>query len=198
MNAKLNSKALEVINNIKQRRSLPAQHMKSDPIDRETLELLLEMANWAPTHKFTEPWRFRVYLEDGRASLAHALGETYTRFIGDKYDERKFQKTIGRPVHVPVVMAIIMSPGQKAKLPEWEEVAAVACAVQNIHLAAQSMDIGCFWSSPKYLADKGLREFLELADHEKCLGFYYLGYPVDSWPKTKRRPMEEKVVWVDQ
>ena len=33
------------------------------------------------------------------------------------------------------------------KLPEWEEICAVAMSVQNMHLAAEAMGIGGFWSS---------------------------------------------------
>lgn len=186
----------EVLANIHQRRSLPPQFMKPDPIDRETLALLFEAANWAPTHKLTEPWRFRVFCEDGRAKLAQTLGEVYTHAVGDRFDERKFIKTINRPINVPVVIAIVMAPGEKANLPIWEEILAVGCAMQNFHLAAHAMGIGCFWSTPGYLEHPQLREFLELNDRERCLGFFYMGYPKKAFPKSKRRPVNDKVTWV--
>ena len=31
-----------------------------EPVDRETLAELLELARWAPNHHLTNPWRFRV------------------------------------------------------------------------------------------------------------------------------------------
>src|SRR4051812_24242487 len=31
-----------------------------EPVDRETLAELLELARWAPNHHVTNPWRFRV------------------------------------------------------------------------------------------------------------------------------------------
>src|SRR5258708_19985395 len=37
-----------------------------EPVPRETLEELLELARWAPNHHLTNPWRFRVL---GPASL---------------------------------------------------------------------------------------------------------------------------------
>lgn len=191
-------KAKTVLENIIARRSLPPQLMKPDAIDRETLEAILEAANWAPTHKLTEPWRFRLFLGNGRSALAKVLGEAYTGTIGASFDERKFLKTIMRPLQVPVVMAIVMSPGLKANLPEFEEILAVGCAMQNFHLAAHAMGIGCFWSTPKYLENEVLRTFLQLQPHERCLGFYYLGYPQDSWPPSKRRPVAEKTTWVTE
>lgn len=192
----LASDALTVLENIQNRRSLPPQRMKPDPIDDAILDSLFEAANWAPTHKLTEPWRFRVFAEAGRDRLAHALGESYRATIGERFDARKFTKTVTRPVNVPVVMAIIMAPGIKANLPEFEEILAVGCAMQNFHLAAHAMGIGCFWSTPKYLDHPPLREFLGLENRERCLGFYYLGYPADTWPVSKRRPVTDKIQWV--
>ena len=32
----------------------------AEPVPRETLEELLELARWAPNHNLTNPWRFRV------------------------------------------------------------------------------------------------------------------------------------------
>ena len=31
-----------------------------EPLSRETLDELFELARWAPNHKLTNPWRFRV------------------------------------------------------------------------------------------------------------------------------------------
>src|SRR5436190_11148725 len=33
---------------------------RSEPIARETLDALFELARWAPNHHLTNPWRFRV------------------------------------------------------------------------------------------------------------------------------------------
>jgi nitroreductase len=34
-------------------------------------------------------------------------------------------------------------------VPEWEEIAAVSMAVQNMYLTCTANNIGCYWSSPK-------------------------------------------------
>ncbi len=54
---------------IKNRRSVfPAQY-NDKPIERETIEKILEAANWAPTHKKTEPWRFKVFMNGKKEAL---------------------------------------------------------------------------------------------------------------------------------
>ncbi|MDX6726842.1 MAG: hypothetical protein QOK49_1647, partial [Baekduia sp.] len=45
-----------------------------DPVPRETLEELLELARWAPNHHLTNPWRFRVVGPQARAALKQAAG----------------------------------------------------------------------------------------------------------------------------
>ena len=45
-----------------------------EPVARETLEELLELARWAPNHNLTNPWRFRVLGPDSQSKLKRAAG----------------------------------------------------------------------------------------------------------------------------
>ena len=63
---------------------------------------------------------------------------------------------------------------KKTKIvPEWEEIAATSMAVQNIWLSCVNRNIGGYWSTPNYI--KYLKDFLNLNDDERFLGFFYLG-----------------------
>jgi nitroreductase len=46
----------------------------SEPLDRATLEDLLELGRWAPNHHLTNPWRFRVLGAGALARLKEAAG----------------------------------------------------------------------------------------------------------------------------
>ena len=62
---------------IKKRRSVfPAQYT-NQPINKWEIEKILESANWAPTHKKTEPWRFKVFLQDSKKELGQFLSKKY-------------------------------------------------------------------------------------------------------------------------
>ena len=62
---------------IRNRRSIyPAQYT-GESIKDPIIEEMLENARWAPTHKFTEPWRFRVYKGEGIAKLAEFQANLY-------------------------------------------------------------------------------------------------------------------------
>ena len=41
-----------------------------------------------------------------------------------------------------------MQRDPKESVPEWEEIASVAMAVQNMWLMAQELNLGGYWSSP--------------------------------------------------
>lgn len=61
----------EVNKIIRNRRSqFVAQFKENDPIDDWIIEELLENANWAPTHKLTEPWRFVVFSGEGLKKIS--------------------------------------------------------------------------------------------------------------------------------
>ena len=54
---------------IRKRRSIFPKTYTNQPIAKEIIEEVLENANWAPTHKMTEPWRFKVLVDDALIHL---------------------------------------------------------------------------------------------------------------------------------
>ncbi|HLY71921.1 MAG TPA: nitroreductase family protein, partial [Puia sp.] len=53
----------------KRRSVFPEQYVAGKKIPDEIVMQLLENANWAPTHKLTEPWRFVVFSGEGLKKL---------------------------------------------------------------------------------------------------------------------------------
>jgi nitroreductase len=179
---------------IKSRRSVfPAQYNK-EPISKAELDQILEAANWAPTHKKTEPWRFKVMQGASQEALGLFLAQTFKNTTPD-FSEFKYNKLKENPKKAGAIIAVCMQRDVKERIPEWEEVAATAMAVQNMWLVAHEMTIGAYWSSPKLIQYAG--DFFHLAKHEKCLGFLYLGkYDGDLSPNNRNSPIEDKTVWV--
>ena len=177
---------------IKKRRSVfPAQYT-NQPIKRSEIEIILEAANWAPTHKKTEPWRFKVFLDASKEQLG--------QFLARKYEETeanpkvfKVKKLLENPVRSAAVIAICMQRDPNESLPEWEEIAATSMAVQNMWLCCTEMGIGCYWSSPGLV--KYMDEFIDLAAGEQCLGFLYMGHYEGEIPDGERKPIQHKVAW---
>ena len=183
-----------IFNLIRNRRSIFPVQYNDKPIVKSDIERLLEAANWAPTHKKTEPWRFKVLLGKSKEDLGIFLSTKYQE-VEDKPKQVKFKKLMYNPTKSAAVIAICMQRDPNECVPEWEEVAAVAIAVQNMWLCCTELGIGCYWSSPGLI--KYMDEFFDLADGEKCLGFLYMGYFDGDSPRGVRTPIEDKVDWLD-
>ncbi|MEJ6505796.1 MAG: nitroreductase [Crocinitomicaceae bacterium] len=190
----------EVNDLIRSRRSIRPEQFSTRKVQKDQIELILSNAQWAPNHGNTEPWRFHVFLsDDSRAELSQALGEIYLETTPkEAQNDTKLAKLMRRPSISTVVVAVSMSRQKEEKIPEIEEIQAVACAIQNMQLTANAYGIGSFWSSPKLIYSKNMNNYLELESKDKCLGLLYFGYPKDEWPKSHRKPLEYNTVWKTQ
>lgn len=179
---------------IKKRRSVfPAQY-NGKPIAKFDIEKILEAANWAPSHRKTEPWRFKVLQGVSKEKLGLFLSLKYMETM-DKPKEMKVKKLIENPKKAGAIIAICMQRDPKESVPEWEEIAATAMAVQNMWLCCAEMGIGAYWSSPGLI--KYMDEFFEMNEGERCLGFFYMGYSDDELTEAIRGSIADKVVWAD-
>lgn len=182
---------------IKNRRSIFPETYIEKPIDRSIIEQILENANWAPNHKRTAPWRFKVFRGQALERLSDYLAQWYKDNTPEEaFSDMKYKKTKQKPLRSDCVIAICMQRDPNASLPEWEEIAAVSCAVQNMWLTCSAYDIGCYWSSPRSITEAD--EFLNLSDGERCLGLFYMGYHKLSGLEGKREPVEDRVVWLNE
>lgn len=191
--------ALEDVNRlIRSRRTIKPASMRSDPVPRALLDAILENANWAPTHGQTEPWRFKIFQGDARRKLADSLAEIYREVTPEEsFRPEKLEKLKTNPLLAPVVIAICMNRQALEKIPEIEEIEAVACAVHNMHLTASALRLAAFWSSPPIIYSGAMKEFLGLDPKDACLGIFYLGWPREdfAWPEGARRPIADKILW---
>ena len=186
----------EITDIIKNRRTIYPKFFSSRKVHKEIIEHLLNNATWAPTHGNTQPWKFQVYMGDSREKLSKNLGELYQLLTPKElYNEGKFKKISSRPFLSSVAIVVSMKRGDNEKIPEIEEVEAVACAIQNMCLTATAYGLGSFWSSPKIIYTLEMNKFLKLKPEDKCLGVLYVGYPSIDWPKGQRKPIEYLTEW---
>ncbi|HMQ50148.1 MAG TPA: nitroreductase [Saprospiraceae bacterium] len=182
---------------LRKRRSIFPQNYVDRPIAKEIIKTILENANWAPNHKMTQPWRFKVFQDAALERLSQYLSNWYKDNTPEAFfSQMKYEKTRLNPLRSGAVIAICMQRDPGESLPEWEELAAVACAVQNMWLSCTAYGIGSYWSSPTSIIQGD--DFLNLKPGERCLGLFYMGYhDLPEFP-GKRSPIEDKVDWLDR
>ena len=185
----------QLSNIIRTRRSIfPACYIDK-PIEDELIMQILENANWAPTHRKTEPCRFKVMKGEALEKLSDFAVNFYTNNTSaEDFSAMKLKKNKNKPLKCACVIAICMKRDERQSVPEWEEEAAVACAVQNMWLSCTTLGIGAYWSTPKSIDDS--KEFLGLKSGEKCMGFFYMGYYGEVDAKSERGPIANKVEWL--
>lgn len=181
---------------IKRRRTVKPSFFNGKHLNKEEVIHLLELADWAPTHKHSEPWRFLVFGPERVADfcLGHAaLYKAHTP--EDQYEAPKFEKLLHLGDRTSHLIVVYMKRSVSPKLPEWEELAATACAVQNILLGAEAAGIAAFWSTGGMTNHAAIKPWLNLNDDETPVGLLYLGY-TDSVPNgTRRIPLQDKIRW---
>jgi nitroreductase len=192
-------------------------------VDLSIVEECLAAANWAPTHGKTEPWRFVVAGPETVERVMDIRDDFMSAKLTEKGDTEGLEKHKSKMAkkrkelkNCSVVVFIVVArvPNSKGSyMPEWEEIAAVSCAVQNFHLqvtARWSEGVGGYWSSGGYDSWMQAPEFTELLgakdntangapDRDLVLGGFYLGVcPPEkmSMYRSKRGDMSDKVQWL--
>lgn len=184
---------------IKNRRSIFPQFFTDKPVGKEVVSALLDAANHAPSHKKTEPWRFRVYTGAGKETLKQQLGDIYNALRQPEASwTEKLAKKFGQKVdQSPVVLVVFLHRDPAESVPEWEEIAAVGCAMENLWTSLDAYNLGGYWSSPTFLCDS-YGQWPGSADNERCMGVFYLGHHEAPELPRPRGAWEEKVTWVEE
>ena len=179
---------------IRHRRTVKPERYTGEVIPDADVWKILESANWAPTHGHTEPWRFSVFTGESKLELLNFLNGLTTKLSGANPVKEK--KREGRIMPTSHIISIGMNRGDNPKIPEVEELLAVAMAVQNMWLTTHEMGYAGYWSTGALAFTDELRDFLNLEKDGKSLGFFYIGVPVKGIPDGKRiSGIETKVDW---
>jgi len=181
---------------IRSRRSIFPPMYTGEEVSDDVIWEILENANWAPTHRMTQPWRFVVIPQKKIPDWCTFAANWYGRYTPEgQFSEMKLKKIRTKPLKASHIIAIIMKRDKQKSVPKWEEKAAVACAVQNMYLSVTAMDLGGYWSTPSYALASN--EYFNLKSRESCLGLFYIGVPQKDLNLTsKRDDIRSKVRWL--
>jgi nitroreductase len=157
---------------IEQRRSIFPKDYAETEISQEIIDEILNSAKFAPNHKRTKPWRFKVFKGEEKAKLAVEMQKIYKASQPEQlFLEKKYNDIGFKIIKADAVVSIVVN--FSGMVPEWEEIAAVSMAVQNMYLTCTANGVGCYWSSPK-IVDQ-LKDSLTIEENQKCLGLFYMG-----------------------
>jgi len=198
MNIDVEKSIPEVERIIRLRRTVKPVFMNGETIPDEIIRELLELADWAPTHAYTEPWYFVVYAGDGVSLFCRDHAELYKQNTPpEKFTKAAYEKLENMGKTASHIIALCMKRGDNPKITEQEEYASTACAVQNMLLGAAAHNLAAYWGSGGMTYTPAMKAYLGLTEADQVLGFLYLGYGEGALAPGRRiKPMEEKVRWV--
>ncbi len=193
MNVEKETESMSVLDIIKARRTIGA--MQEKDVSEDAINLMLEAGTWAPNHKKTEPWKFRVFTGDSRVRLGDEMERIIKQKTAHLSEEEALKKTTKAkkgPLRAPVIIAVAVSPS--GKVPEIEEISAVATSIQNMLLVAEEQGLATIWRTGEIVYQSELNDFLSLEDDDKLLGLIYVGHP-NKEASSKRIPYQDKTIW---
>ncbi len=184
---------------IKKRRTTDPDNFNGKAVDRQIVQEILEAANWAPTHGLTEPWRFIVYESSKVKEFGKLHADLYKKHTPEEqFLEKKYDKLLHRADKASHVIVTYLKRTDRNNIPLQEEIAAVACAVQNMILVATSHNVASFWATGGMCYHQSMKDAFGLREEDLMIGFIFLGkIENDHFPDGKRNStIADKVKWM--
>jgi nitroreductase len=158
---------MDVLEAIRERRTV--KKYRPEPVPREQMERILEAARWAPNHRMTQPWRFRVLGPVALGRLASAAGEGAAKLMR---------------APTLVVASYVPSP---LPLHAAEDEQATSCAIYATLLAAHAEGLASYWRTINLLDTEAGRLATGVPANERVLGLLHFGEPAEELPPAPER-----------
>lgn len=153
---------------------------RAEPLEPAVLDELFELANWAPNHHLTQPWRFRVIGPEALGRLEAAAGA----------------EAAPKLRRAPTLVACTAISCGEERTDE-EDLLATGCAAYVVLLAAHGKGLAGYWRTPAVLSTEPGREALLIPAAERSVGLLYLGRPIQEQRPPARAPAADVVSYLD-
>jgi len=184
---------------IKSRRTV--RHFRPDPVPKEHILKILDMARSAPTSGNQQPWKFLVVQD--RAKLDRLEDEAAAWFL-EAYEKRtqadpevmaklrkELPETMARVLSAPVYIAVLTDSGS-AYPPDNRHDGPLAVGL--LMIAARSLGYGTgFYTT--YFPEERMRRFFGIPERYSLVCFTPVGVPVEWPPAPPKKPLEDLVVF---
>ena len=195
-NCNMNDRFEIIADIISSRRSVKPVKMNGKKIPDEQIRELLKLANWAPTHGRTEPWRFIVYSGEKVKEFCRQHAELYKASTpAEKFEQANYDKQLHNGDLASHIIIAVMQRGNSPKIPALEEIAAASMAIQNILLGATAAGLASFLSTSGMTHHQPMKNFLQLREEDLVMGILYLGYTDVQMEGKRQTGIGEKVTW---
>jgi nitroreductase len=152
------------------------------PVPDDLVERLLRLANWAPNHKKTFPWRWALVTGEGRERLGAVVEAAQVR---EGMEPERAARARTKYVRSPLVV-LAGAAYQPDPVRRIEDRDAVVAGVENFLLGATAAGLATHWATGDWMADAGVKAFAGLAPEDELIALLYVGWPAGGVPDVPR------------
>jgi nitroreductase len=170
--------------------------MKTQPVEREKIEQLLDAGAQAPNHHKVRPWRFVVITGSARERLGDVMADNFHRRFPDVKPEA-LQKERAKPFRSPVIIVVGVDAPTEPRVWEIENICAAAAACENILLAAHALGLAGHWRTGEAARDPHIKRFLGFSESQHVIALLYIGYADVEVPAPSRPGYQDRTTWME-
>lgn len=154
-----------------------------EPLSRELISEVLDLARWAPNHKLRNPWRFRVIGPRAKERLGRVA----------EADKPGSAAKLDRTPTIICATAILEGDDRQRR----EDLLASAAACYIVLLAAHARGLASYWRTVLVMDSADGRQALGIPAEETPLGLLHLGFPRQTQRVPERAPLQDVVSFLD-
>lgn len=178
------------------RRSVSPKRLCWPAPDNEAIELMTAAALSAPDHGGLHPWRLIMFPPEQRESLATIFEREKLR-RDPLASERDLQRAREHANRSPALIAFVISPKARTRVPEREQLLAAGAALGNFLNAAHQLGFGAIVLSGERTFDSDFCSEVGLGSSEHLACFICIGSISSAPPARKRTLASTKLsTWV--
>ena len=176
------------------RRSVLAKKMQNHPIKEDDLKTIISAGIRVPDHGALNPWKIKVIQGQKLKIIDEDIILSEFKRENPNANNENLEIESKRLQRASVVLAVISTPVEHQKIPNWEMVLSSGAVCMNLLSCAQSLGYAAQWLTEWYAYNNKMLEYLGgRLDTDRISGFIYIGHKVEE-PKERRRPDPEKVI----
>ena len=153
---------------------------RPEPVPREVLDQLFELASWAPNHNLTVPWRFRVLGPKALARLKEVAGPE----AAPKLDRAP-------------TLVVVSAATSGDEVQDEEDLHATAIAAYIVLLGAHDRGLAGYWRTPGVLRRREGLDAVGVPESERFVALLHLGRAIAEKPAPPRPRSAESVTYLE-
>jgi len=156
------------------------RQFKPNPVSEDLIAELLNVAALGPHPGRNEPWRFLLFVEEGKKTLTDAIIQNGVK----KRDPDKLMR-------VPAYLMVVIKQSTTA-LDSDQNYATACTLIQNFRLTAWERGLGVSWMMKPYMYRQAFLETCGVMPDEKLVGLMQIGYPEVLPVAAQPTPVQQK------